>query len=106
MIESRRNLQIELQRILGSSQVYFQPPENVRIQYPCFVYSFDNVDTRFGNDKIYKAMDRYTITHIYGRVSDANLVDDVLSLPYASFDRSYVSDSLYHDVYTIYVLHE
>lgn len=106
MIESRRKLQTALEAVLGSNHVYFQPPESIRLVYPCFVYEFDNLETRYGNNRLYKMMDRYTITHIYERISDSNLVDDILDLPYAAFDRTFISDNLYHDVYTIYTLHE
>ena len=106
MINSRRKLQTVLEGVLGSNHVYFQPPESVKLVYPCLVYEFDNINAVYSNNVIYKAVDRYTITHIYEHVSDATLVDDILDLPYAAFDRTFISDNLYHDVYTIYVLHE
>ena len=29
--------------------VYFQPPETIKIKYPCIIYSLDDYDTRFAD---------------------------------------------------------
>ena len=39
---SRLNLQDKLEEVLGSKQVYFQPPESLKLKYPCIVYSRSN----------------------------------------------------------------
>lgn len=98
---SRLDLQTELERILGSRNVYFQPPSSVRMQYPAIVYSRKDVDGRFANDKVYRKLPCYEMILI-DKNPDSALVDKLLDLQYCSFDRHYESDNLNHDVFTIY----
>lgn len=98
---SRLDLQTELERILGSRNVYFQPPSSVRMQYPAIVYSRKDVDGRFANDKVYRKLPCYEMILI-DKNPDSTFVDKLLDLQYCSFDRHYESDNLNHDVFTIY----
>lgn len=98
---SRLDLQTELERLLGSRNVYFQPPSSVRMQYPAIVYSRKDVDGRFANDKIYRKLPCYEMILI-DKNPDSTFVDKLLDLQYCSFDRHYESDNLNHDVFTIY----
>lgn len=98
---SRLNLQNELERILGSRNVYFQPPESLMINYDAIVYSLDGVETLKANNKNYKLNKAYKLTHIH-EDPDSEIHETLLSLPYCKFDRRFVSDNLYHDVYTLY----
>lgn len=98
---SRLDLQTELERILGSRNVYFQPPSSVRMQYPAIVYSRKDIDGRFANDKVYRKLPCYEMILI-DKNPDSTFVDKLLDLQYCSFDRHYESDNLNHDVFTIY----
>ena len=98
---SRLDLQTELERILGSRNVYFQPPSSVRMQYPAIVYSRKDVDGQFANDKVYRKLPCYEMILI-DKNPDSTFVDKLLDLQYCSFDRHYESDNLNHDVFTIY----
>lgn len=98
---SRLDLQTELERILGSRNVYFQPPSSVRMQYPAIVYSRKDVDGRFANDKVYRKLPCYEMILI-DKNPDSTFVDKLLDLQYCSFDRHYESDNLNHDAFTIY----
>lgn len=51
---SRLELQSELEKILGSRNVYFQPPASVKIKYPAIVYSRKSIDNNFANNTVYK----------------------------------------------------
>lgn len=99
---TRIDLHNELVDILGSSNVYFQPPETVKMKYPAIVYSLDNIQTRFANNNTYKQKRRYSITYIT-KDPDSDFIDNFLTkLSSVSFDRVYTADNLYHYVYTIY----
>ena len=99
---TRIDLHNELVDILGSSNVYFQPPETVKMTYPAIVYSLDNIQTRFANNNTYKQKRRYSITYIT-KDPDSDFIDNFLTkLSSVSFDRVYTADNLYHYVYTIY----
>lgn len=98
---TRLELQNKLEELLGSRQVYYQPPESVKMEYPAIVYSKNNTRTTKANNSIYLKMNRYDIIVISKR-PDNPVIDKLLDLPYCSYDRLYKSDNLYHDSLTLY----
>lgn len=100
-MESRLELQDLLEDILGSPNVYFQPPESLKIKYPAIVYSRSNMRSTFANNSLYKLDNAYTVILIYDD-PDSVTPRKLLSLPMCSFDRHYVADNLYHDAFTLY----
>ena len=102
MAEARRlMLQSELETLIGNDHVYYDPPENLKMEYPAIRYSKGKIDTRHANDKIYKKMTRYELI-VISRKPDSEVIDALLELPYSLYDRHYVSDNLHHDVLTLY----
>jgi hypothetical protein len=81
--------------------VYYQPPENKKLKYPCIVYDLDNTPVLRADDRLYVRHKKYTVTVID---SDpySTIPDLVLELPYCSHDRTFVTDNLYHYVLTLY----
>ena len=61
---TRLELQSKLEELLGSRQVYYQPPESVKMEYPAIVYSKSNIRTTNANDAKYSKINRYDITVI------------------------------------------
>ena len=100
-MSDRLNLQTELETILGSRNVYFQPPSSVRMQYPAIVYSRKDIEKRSANNGVYQKLPSYEVILI-DKNPDSKFVDKILELPYCSFDRHYESDNLNHDVFTLY----
>ena len=47
---SRLNLHNELIKMLGTNNVYYQPPESIKMKYPAIVYSKSNIRSTFAND--------------------------------------------------------
>ena len=101
-MESRLRLHEELCGLLGSRNVYFQPPENIKLKYDCIVYNKADKTLRHANNKKYYMMDRYEVTIIY-KDPDNNLTDEILEhFMYSGFERHFTSDNLNHDVLSIY----
>lgn len=98
---SREDLQARLEELLESKNVYYQPPENIKMNYPAIVYSKSNIWNRRANDKIYRKMTRYDIV-VIDRRPDNPVIDKILELPYCSYDRQYKSNNLNHDSLTLY----
>lgn len=94
---------LELHQILlaMTSNVYFQPPTNVRLQYPCIVYHRDFADTKFADDEPYNYTKRYQIT-IIDQDPDSEIPDKVAALPMSLFNRFFTADDLNHDVFNVY----
>lgn len=100
MAKSRLLLQETLESILGSNKVYFQAP--TKVTYPCIIYELSDRDELYADNLRYKTMKRYTIMLIGKNPDNDETVNKILDLDYCSFDRRYISDNLYHDVFDIY----
>ena len=98
----RTDLQSDLQNVLDSPNVYFQPSSNVQMAYPAIVYELDGISSRKANNKIYMAEGKYTVTHIYKSIKSQRIERFLMSFDFISFDREFKSDGLYHDIFTIY----
>lgn len=98
---SRLKLHSELVDILGSNNVYFNPPESVKMKYDAIRYKRTKIESIFANNSVYKQDNCYEIIAIY-RNPDSDLPIKLSRLPKCSHDRQYKSDNLIHDVFTIY----
>jgi hypothetical protein len=97
----RSDLHELLKTLLGSDHVYFQPPETVKLTYPCIIYERNRVNTRHANDLPYLLKKRYQVI-VIDRDPDSEIPDKVANLPLCSFDRFYTADNLNHDVYNLF----
>ena len=97
----RLELQTKLEELLGTRNVYYNPPNNVNMHYDAIRYDLSNIDTKYADDKKYKNMNCYDLIVIAQR-SDPEVVNKILELPYTSLSKPYVADNLYHYPITIY----
>lgn len=98
----RLQLHQRLKDIAGEgANVYFQPPENVKMTYPCIVYQRDYASNQFADNRPYRHMKRYQVT-IITRDPDSEIPDKIAALPLTTFSRFFVSDNLNHDIYSLY----
>ena len=98
---SRLALQNKLEELNNNKNVYFQPPENLKMNYPAIKYSLDKIDEKFANNRRYISIRRYSLI-VISRKPDPEIINKLLDLPMCTFDRPYVSDNLYHYSFTIY----
>lgn len=101
MVHSRLDLHELLVETLGSRNVYFQPPENLKMNYPALVYSLSNARIDHADNHIYLRHKRYDLT-VIDPDPDSEIADRVADLPFCSFDRMYKANDLNHFVFTIY----
>jgi len=97
----RLELQALLVDLLGSDNVYFQPPPSKQMSYPCIVYNRDTVRTEFADDKTYSIETRYQVT-VIDRDPDSDIPRKVSELPKCSYDRFFTADNLNHDVFRLF----
>jgi hypothetical protein len=101
-LDRRLELDAKLRRILGSDNVYFEPPASLKMKYPCIRYSRSRIDTVHADNKVYLANRRYDIIAIY-QDPDSDLPDRILfnkdDIRFSN-ERRYVADGLHHDVFT------
>ena len=98
---SRLKLQTMLEELLGSRNVYFQPPSSVKMSYPAIVYSRKLIDNEHADNTVYKQSFAYDLT-IIDKNPDSDISMKISKLPKCRFDRHYVSDNLNHYVFTLY----
>lgn len=100
----RRELHTFLTSILGSNNVYFQPPSNISMKYPCIVYNRTNPYTINADDSTYLLRGHYSVTYIDSNVERAMAMQTKLlkSFEHISVERSFTSENLNHDVYNLY----
>lgn len=99
------NNRIELHNILvellGNNHVYYQPPENLKMEYPCIRYSKSDIFSRHADDIKYVNKTRYDIM-VIDKHPDNVVIEKILKLPLSSYDRHYTADNLNHDVIRLY----
>lgn len=97
----RSQLHQVLKDLIDTDFVYFQPPANVAMQYPCIVYRRDYADTKFAGNVPYHYTKRYMVT-VIDVDPDSEIPDKVAALPMCTFNRAYTADNLNHDVFNLY----
>lgn len=101
---SRMKIQSRLEELF-KMKVYFQPPPNLGLEFPCIVYSKVRTDVRRGDNKTYNFYDQYSVTHISKSYDESVPVTLLTGFTYARQDRDFKTDGLYHQVFTVYVYH-
>lgn len=94
---------LQLHDLLESfvDNVYFQPPTNITLEYPCIVYKRDYAETEFADNHPYNHRIRYMVT-VIDRDPDSDIPNKVASMPLCLFNRFYTVDNLNHDVYRVF----
>lgn len=97
---SRLNLQTMLETLLGSRNVYYQPPESVKMLYPAIVYSRSNINNTFADNLVYMQTYAYQLI-VIDEDPDSEIVKKVSALPTCRFERHFEKDNLNHDIFLI-----
>lgn len=101
MKRTRLTLQTKLEDLLGSNHVYYQPPENLKMEYPAIRYFKSDEEDIYANNIKYLSMSVYDLI-VIDKKPDNPVIKKLLELPYSEFDRHYVADGLNHDIIRIF----
>lgn len=97
----RLELQTLLENILGSRNVYFQPPASIRMNYPAIVYARDYSAVTHADNQPYNVVLRYQVT-VIDRNPDSEIPGKIRQLPLCQFTRFFTSEDLNHDIFDLY----
>lgn len=97
----RLDLQTMLEELLGSRNVYYQPPESIKMSYPAIVYNRSDIRNTYANNSVYSQAHAYTLT-VIDYDPDSGIVEKISKLPMCNFSRHFTLDNLNHDVFTIF----
>ena len=100
-MDRRLELHELLCKLLRSRNVYFQPPSDVRMNYPAIVYNRKGIDNTHADDAVYKQDFPYEVT-VIDPDPDSEIVKKVSLLQKCQWNRNYTADGLNHDVFTLY----
>ena len=100
-MDRRPKLHALLVSILGSNNVYFQPPPTIKMNYPCIVYNRSSGDSQYADNEAYAFTLRYTVTYI-DRKPENDIVEKLALIPMCRYDRFYTANGLNHDVFSLY----
>lgn len=89
-----------LRGLLGSDKVYFQPPPDFRMEYPCILYNLERIHIGSADNRTYRTEKQYLLTVIDSN-PDSLIPQKVAELPRCSYDRHFKTSNLIHDVFTI-----
>jgi hypothetical protein len=100
----RLKLDSELSKILGSRNLYYQPPSNIKMKYPCFVYSLSDPTIKYADNSTYFYINHYQVIYID---SNPDNVSIIIGKMLGTFDRisvntPYVADNLNHCPFNLY----
>jgi hypothetical protein len=84
-----------------TENVFFQPPNKLKMQYPAIVYERDDVETLFADNVPYHSHTRYSVT-VIDPDPDGELRTMVAGLPMSAYDRGFQAEDLNHDVYNVF----
>lgn len=98
---SRLNLQTEL-ATLPVTKVYFQPPESMKLEYDCIVYSLMGAQIERADNITYFYERKYQLTLIT-RNPDSEVIDMIpQKFRKCEFIRHFKSNNLNHYIYYLY----
>lgn len=80
--------------------VYYQPPESAKIVYPAIIFSKKEILNIHANNRVYRQLYFYQVT-VIDEEPESEIVTQISQLPNCEFDRTFKSDNLYHDVFTL-----
>ena len=94
--EALQSILMQFQEQAGETpHVYFDPPESVKMVYPCFVYHYIGNGTLYSDGKPYLQSEEYSVRYITKK-ADPDLPKAIMQLPYVAFDSHYTADNLHH----------
>lgn len=95
------DLQDLLEELLDSTNVYYQPPESLKMSYPAIRYKKVKMDTKKADNTTYMCNNRYELI-VISKSPDHPVLKKLLNLEMCIHDNHYVADNLNHDRFILY----
>lgn len=97
MANDRLTLHHKLVDILGSENVYYNPPESQKLNFPCIVYNLSYIEQIHADNIKYIDYTTYKIT-VVSKNPDHPAIRSILDIPMTKFSTNYVKNGFYHCV--------
>lgn len=97
---SRIDLHNELGRF--NLKLYFQPPSNIQLTYPCIIYSKTDTYRQYGNDSVYLRKQGYKLM-VIDKNPDSVIAESIEEhFQYCKVEQHYTVDNLNHTTLQLY----
>ena len=97
-----RRLKLHDELLKFSKNVYYQPPSNIQMKYPCITYNKTGRSRHFGNDVIYLSQQGYQIT-VIDRDPDSTIGDSIeRHFQHCVINQEFTVNNLYHTTLSLY----
>lgn len=83
-----------------TNNCYFNPPEGIKIKFPCIIYELYKIDNKAADNINYIQTAEYKVT-VADSDPDSQLMLDVLALPGSRIVTSYNSNGIHHTVFYV-----
>lgn len=100
-MRKRDDLHRLLVSLLNTDKIFYQPPESMKLTYPCWVYGLSTIDQKKADDGSYLNTKGYMLTYMTNK-SDDDTWSPILTLENCVFDRTYKTNNMYHYVFTLF----
>lgn len=87
---------------LGIENVYFNPPESVRMKYPCVRFRRSGMSTTSANNSRYLILDRYDAVYITYEADDPMVHTIVRHFKHCRHVQQVIKDGLVDENYVLY----
>lgn len=101
MADDRYAFHDALVSALGSSNVYFDPPPTIRMNYPAIVYTRRTGDSQYADDSAYIYSQLYDVIVISKNPDEPAVKSMIKAFSKCRYDRHYISDNLHHDAFIV-----
>lgn len=92
----RQDIHARLCKVLGSKNVYFQPPSSIQLRYPCILYSLNRYEFMPADNTHYLEHVSYDLIVIDKNPDSTIPINLMKEFGTCRFDRAYQSDNLNH----------
>lgn len=92
-----------LKTIMGgnNAHVYYRPPENSKIEYPCIIYNRANIEQQYASNISYFRKRCYRVT-LCDKAADSQYIDALLDIPTCRYLNHTEAEGISNDTFEIY----
>lgn len=87
---------------MEGENVYFQPPESLKLVYPCIVYNLSGINVIRADNIPYNVAQKFDVTIMDLDPNSGRPEKFIKTFTTSAFVTHFISDNVYHDVFTVY----
>lgn len=99
--QKRLRLHNKLKSVSGLNNLYYSPPEGMRMKFPCIVYDLAGSPTSHADNLPYARNLEWTIK-IFDEDPDSPIASIFFEQPKCRFDRTISADGMIQFIFTLY----